>query len=80
MMSGDSERFLVVSPDWVGDAVMSLPALQFFRKEHPDAEITVLTQPKLAAFWKLCPAVDGFQTLEKTSGSLSRSHMILKTV
>jgi len=32
---------------------MSMPALELFRAEHPDAQITLLIKPKLAELWKL---------------------------
>lgn len=43
---------------------MSMPALQLFRRQHPEAEITVLTKPGLKALWRMHPAVDCVQTLE----------------
>lgn len=46
---------------------MSMPALQMFRAEYPDATITILTKPKLLSLWKMHPAIDFFQCLEKTS-------------
>lgn len=56
---------LIVSTNWIGDAVMGMPALQLFRAEHPDAGITMLTNPGLKALWQMHPAVDSVQTMEK---------------
>ncbi|MCX7010466.1 MAG: lipopolysaccharide heptosyltransferase II [Kiritimatiellaeota bacterium] len=44
---------LVVSPGWIGDALMALPALQLFRAQHPGTEITVLAKPGLLPLWEL---------------------------
>jgi len=62
MISGS---VLVVSTNWIGDAVMGMPALQLFRLENPAARITVLTKPGLVALWQMHPAVDSVQTMEK---------------
>jgi len=64
-MNGKS--ILIISTNWIGDAVMSMPALQRFRQEHPEAEITVLARPLVLALWQMHPAVNFFQPLEKTA-------------
>jgi heptosyltransferase-2 len=55
---------LVIAPEGIGGAVLSLPALQLFRQENPDVEITVLAEAVLEPFWKMCPAISRFQCLE----------------
>jgi len=49
---------LIVGVNWLGDACMTMPALQVFRQRHPQARISLLTKPPLAALWRLHPAVD----------------------
>ena len=51
-------HFLVRSPNWLGDAVMSQRAVRAFKCGRPDARLTVLAPAKLAAFWKSIPEVD----------------------
>ena len=51
-------RILVRSPNWLGDAVMSLRAARAFKHGRPDARLAVLTPSKLEAFWKSVPEVD----------------------
>ncbi len=41
----DGKKVLVRVPNWVGDAVMSLPALRALRDALPDAELTLLARP-----------------------------------
>ena len=41
-------RILVRATNWVGDAVMSLPALQALRQAFPSAHIAILTRPWVA--------------------------------
>jgi lipopolysaccharide heptosyltransferase II len=51
-------RFIVRSPNWLGDAVMSLQAARAFKHGRPDARLAVLTPAKLEAFWKSISEVD----------------------
>jgi heptosyltransferase II len=50
-------RVLVRSPNWVGDAVMSLPVLAGLRRLFPLAEITVLAVPRVAPLFAAQPGV-----------------------
>ncbi len=56
---------LVRSPNWLGDAVMALPAVRNL-KELVDEEPLVVAAPnKLAALWRKCPFVDNVIALDK---------------
>ncbi len=44
----ENPRILIRATNWVGDAVMSLPALRAVRKRFPDAHIAVLARPWVA--------------------------------
>ncbi len=50
-------RILVRSPNWLGDAVMTIPAVQAIARGRPDARLTVLTPAKLAGLWEEVPGV-----------------------
>lgn len=45
-------RILVRATNWIGDAVMSLPALRALRTRFPDAHIAVLAKPWVAALYE----------------------------
>jgi heptosyltransferase-2 len=51
-------RVLVRGTNWLGDAVMTTPALMRLRKKFPDAHITLLTPEKLRDLWLAHPAVN----------------------
>lgn len=51
-------RLMVRSVNWLGDAVMTLPAIRAMKRTRPDLQITVVCQSKLAGFWKAVPEVD----------------------
>lgn len=45
-------RTLIISPNWIGDAVMAQPLLQLLRREHPGRIIDVLAPPSVAPVWR----------------------------
>ena len=51
-------NILVRSTNWVGDAVMSLPALQLLRQYQPTARISVLAKPSVASLYSREPFCD----------------------
>ncbi len=51
-------RILIRSSNWLGDAVMSVPAVRALKKGRPDAHVIVLTPEKLVPMWKLISEVD----------------------
>ena len=55
-------RILVRSVNWLGDAVMTTPALQRLREALPAAQITLLTHEKLADLWQRHPSLDAVMT------------------
>lgn len=59
------ERILVVKIADLGDAVLTLPAIQALRRTFPTARLDVLTSPIGAQLYRLCPAVDAVLTLDK---------------
>ncbi len=65
MKTAVPEQILIVSTNWIGDAIMSMPAVQLLRQTRPAAEITVLTKPGLKALWQMHPAAGRIRTLEE---------------
>ena len=51
-------RILVRGTNWLGDAVMTTPALLRLREKFPAAHITLLTHAKLAELWRQHPAIN----------------------
>ncbi len=44
----DARKILVRAPNWVGDAMMSMPALEAVHAHFPQAELTALARPHVA--------------------------------
>jgi len=53
-----SPRILVRGTNWLGDAVMTTPALLRLREKFPNAHIALLTPEKLRGLWLHHPAVN----------------------
>ena len=60
-------RILIRSSNWLGDAVMSVPAVRAIKRGRPDAHVTILVSEKLAPVWKLIPEVDEILIAETSS-------------
>lgn len=64
-------RLLVRGVNWLGDAVMTTPALLRVREALPGAHIALLTHEKLAGLWVGHPAVDEVITFGAREGVFS---------
>jgi heptosyltransferase-2 len=61
-------KVLVRATNWIGDAVMSLPALRAIRTRYPQAQIAVLAKPWVAALYEGERSVDTLVPLDLKSG------------
>jgi heptosyltransferase-2 len=66
----DSEIFVqaplvVRSPNWLGDAVMALPAVRNLKTMLMDDLLAVASPQKLVALWQRCPFVDQVISLDE---------------
>src|SRR5205085_2920642 len=60
-------RILIRSSNWLGDAVMSVPAVRAIRQGRPDAHLSILAPAGLVAMWKLISEIDEVIPLESRS-------------
>lgn len=66
-----SEKILVRGVNWLGDAIMTTPALQRLREAKPGAHIALLTHAKLAGLWEQHPAINSVLTFSDDDGVLA---------
>ena len=52
------KKILIRGPNWVGDAVLAIPAMKAVRQHFSEAEITVLVRPWVAGLFTAAPFVD----------------------
>ena len=62
------EKILIRGPNWVGDAVLAIPAMKAVREHFPHAEITLLVRPWVAGLFTSAPFIDKLWSEEKPSG------------
>jgi heptosyltransferase-2 len=63
---------LIVSPNWLGDAVMAIPAIADVRRRYPDARLVVAARQAVASLFGLVPGVDEVVDLEWRGRLLAR--------
>ncbi len=54
----EPERILVRAPNWIGDVVLSLPALRDLRRAFPRARLAVLARSWVAPLYRAVPEVE----------------------
>ncbi|HKP02210.1 MAG TPA: lipopolysaccharide heptosyltransferase II [Chthoniobacterales bacterium] len=69
-------RILIRGSNWLGDNVISIPAVRAIKAGRPDAHITIAVPEKLVAVWKLVPEVD--EIIGLASGSLTKAVRALR--
>jgi len=72
-------KLLVRAPNWVGDAVMAIPALETIRRTKADAEICILAQPAVANLFSGQPFANRileYDSRGKHEGWLGREKLI----
>ena len=53
-----ADRIVVVAPNWLGDAVMALPAFADVRRHFADAHLAVAARPSVAPMFAMVQGVD----------------------
>ena len=51
-------KIMIRGTNWIGDAILTLPAVSSIRATYPQAHIAVLVKPWVADIYKLFSAVD----------------------
>jgi len=72
-------RLWVRMPNWLGDAVMTLPLLRALRVSRPDAEITLLARPGLQPLLERLGVADRVRALPAPGAGHLRHFLRLRT-
>src|SRR5258708_25342446 len=62
---------VILAPNWLGDAVMALPAIADVRRGAPAATIVVAARPAVAPLFDLVPEVDRTIVLHRQARGIS---------
>lgn len=71
-------RILIRATNWVGDAIMALPALRAVRSRFADAEIAILARPYVADIYReqgICNQLIVYDSQTKHAGILGRERL-----
>ncbi len=83
------KKILIRGTNWIGDTIMSLPAVHAIRESYPQAEISMLVKPWVADVFSFCPDVDrlllymrpgehdGVQGIFRLAGQLKKNNFDL---
>ena len=72
-------RILIRTTNWVGDLVMTTPAIEAVRRNFPESTLTVLARPWVKPLLENLPAVNHVLPLETGNGYFSHAVEIIKT-
>lgn len=59
------QNILIRSTNWVGDAVMTTPAVRTIRRNYPDARLTLLALPWVVDIFSASPHIDRIFTYDR---------------
>lgn len=65
-----SARLVILAPNWLGDAVMALPAIADVRRGAREASIAVAARPAIAPLFALVPGIDQTIVLDAQSSPI----------
>ncbi len=71
-------KILIRATNWVGDAIMALPALRAVRGRFPEAEIAILARPYVADIYRgqqICNQLITYDSQAKHSGISGRERL-----
>lgn len=57
-MADKANNILIRGVNWIGDAVMSIPAVKAIKKAFPDSKISLLVKPSIAPIFEMNPYID----------------------
>jgi heptosyltransferase-2 len=63
-------RVIIFAPNWLGDAVMALPAIADVRRGSPGATLAIAAQPSVAPLYSMVPSVDEVLTIKRGARSV----------
>jgi heptosyltransferase-2 len=61
-------KILIRGPNWVGDAVLAIPALKALRSRFPEAETTLLVRPWVSGLFSEAPFIDRVWSAPRPAG------------
>jgi lipopolysaccharide heptosyltransferase II len=64
-----NSRFVLIAPNWLGDAVMALPAIRDVRRHFSTAHLTIAARSTVASLFRAVPGIDRIEVLKSPDTS-----------
>lgn len=77
-MAKEVSRILIRGVNWIGDAVLTIPAVRSIRQAYPDAHISLLVKPWVAEIFKGNPHINEIILYEDTFRGLTGKFKLAK--
>ena len=71
-------KIAVFSPNWVGDATLSLPFINMLKSQNSESEIIVVCKDWVAPVYQKNPNIDNI--ISFSSKAVSYTHLTLPTI
>lgn len=76
--TGRTNKVLIVGLNWLGDAIMSMPAIQHFHAKRPADDLYLLTKPALKPLWQMHAVPDHILTISPGNSGVVETAKELK--
>lgn len=74
-----SDKILIRGVNWIGDAVMTIPAIRALRKAYPESKISLLVKPSVSPIFERDPNIDEIMLYEERfSGIFGKLRLAMK--
>lgn len=73
-----SGNILICGVNWIGDTIMSMPAVQAYQRLNPSARITMLVKPAMRPLWAMHKTPEAIVDLEAGTAGIWRTVAALK--
>lgn len=80
LLESPPEKVLVIFPNWVGDAIMAMPALGALRRNLPYARLTLLMRPYVAGVVEGAPWHDNIIEYDSKMKTPTNIHRVTKAL
>src|SRR5450759_2593016 len=64
------DHIVIMAPNWLGDAVMALPAIADVRRHFSGAHLTIGARPSVAALFRAVPGIDEIAAPDQVKGEI----------
>jgi heptosyltransferase-2 len=71
------DDIIICGPNWLGDSIMCMPAIQAYKKNHPTCCIRILVKPHLQSLWEMHSDVESVLLL---GGGLQGMHRAVRSI